>query len=214
LRKKLALVNCGKWQDKNEGPLAQKLRTIDGIKQVQKMLEQRGIDFFAPPLMEMLRQKTYMQCWTATSEKVEMWKEYSKTKDSVRFTTTLGKITNIAPFHIFEVEYCNNLSLDKEIEQIFPNMNGLSVITITEVFRRKHKDYSFEEEVRLMYNDMVFDLSEDLPGIKKKSFANIPDFVEAVVVDPRATDDLTEEVEKFCRENSILFNGRSALKMS
>jgi hypothetical protein len=93
-------------------------------------------------------------------------------------------------------------------------MGGLSVITITEVFRRKHDDYDFEDEVRLMYNNMVSDMSEDSPGIKKLSFSNIPDFVEGVIVDPRASPELAAEVEQFCLIQSIPFNGRSALKMS
>jgi hypothetical protein len=155
-----------------------------------------------------------MQCWTAADEKVRMWEEYSKNCDSIRFTTRLGKIASIAHFHIYEVEYCSELVLDREIEQIFPNMNGLSVITMTEVFRRKHNDYDFEEEIRLMYNNMIFDLSEDLPGIKKLSFATVPDFVEEVIVDPRTSDGLTAEVEQFCRTHSIPFKGRSTLKMN
>lgn len=211
--KKLALVSCGKWDDQNEGPLAQKLRTMEGIRQVQQILSQRGIDLFTPIIMDMFRRKTYMQCWTAAHEKVRMWEEYSKSRDSVRFTTTLGKIQSIAPLHIFEVDYCSELPVDKEIENIFADMDGLSVITMTEIFRRKHTDYAFEEEVRLMYNNMVFDMSEDMPGIKKLSFEKIPDFVEGVIVDPRASPELLAEVGEFCGINSIPFNGRSSLKM-
>jgi hypothetical protein len=210
--KKLALVSCSKWFDKNEGPLAQKLRTIRGVRLVEEKLEQRRLSL---PLMvfEMLRQKTYMQCWTAADEKVRMWEEYSKNRDSVRFTTRLGKIAAVGNVHIYPVEYRASLDLDEEIDRIFPNMGGLSVITMTEIFRRKHVDYDYEEEIRLMHQDYVFSQREDSPGIKKLSFAHIPNFVEGVVLDPRASAPLTTSVEEFCVENSIPFCGRSTLKM-
>jgi hypothetical protein len=214
--KKLALVNCSKWKDIHEGPLAQSVRTMSGVAQVQKMLADRGINFFTPIIMQLARQKTYMQCWTAAAEKARMWEEYSLDRDSVRFSTRLGKIGCIAPFHIYKVEYREELSLDEEIAEVLLNLNGVQVISMDQVFRRKLQDYDYEDEIRLMYMHDIMDFTykEDLPGIKKFSFAHEPNFIESVIVDPRASDDLTMQVEQFCREKNIQFNGRSTLQMN
>lgn len=213
LDQKLTLVSCAKWTDPHEGPLAKRLMTIDGACEIEAHLEKRGLLMFPMLSIEMLRRYTYMQCWTAAEEKPRMWEEYSPDCDGVRFATTLQKIYNICHLHVYEVEYVDTLDFETEAEKIFSRASGVPVITMTQVFRRKHRQYDYEEEVRIMYNMTGFE-SNDESGLKKLDLSHIPNFIEGAIVDPRASDELVEEVRIFCEENSIAFHGRSSLCMT
>jgi len=212
----LVLVTPDLWSDKHEGFLAQELKTRAGISKVALLLQQKGLGLHPSLTAAMLHeflQGTYMQCWTAAAEKPSMWGEYSGDGASVRVTTTLGKIRRAAYLGIYKVEYRDTLSLEEEIEQIFPTPDLLLQLSYPQIFRRKRKKYDYEEEIRLMHCNVGFTNSSSNPKLYPISFAHVADFIESVVVDPRATDDVTSVIEKFCTDNGIAFAGRSSLQM-
>jgi len=215
-KKELVLVTPDLWSDKYEGYLAREMKTIDGIGRVALLLHRKGIGVhpaLTAAMLQQLQRGTYMQCWTAAAEKPSMWGEYSGDGASVRVTTTLGKIRRAAYLGIYKVEYRDKLSLEEEIDEIFPTPELLLQISYPQIFRRKRQKYNHEEEIRLMYCAFGFPNNSPNPKLHSVSFAHVPDFIESVVVDPRATDEATAQVQKFCADNGIPFGGRSSLHM-
>lgn len=73
-------------------------------------------------------------------------------------------------------------------------------------------DMKFEEKLDKVIE--LLNLGDKRKGIKKISYAHIPNFIDGVLVHPLAPDWYVDVVHEFCKRNEITFEGKSTLYSS
>ncbi|MES2050061.1 MAG: hypothetical protein V4447_16800, partial [Pseudomonadota bacterium] len=147
------------WHDPYEGFILKALRSIEGQNRIAKWLDRRGYlnlpSGDAMSILEYLHKTVHMQSWTKKEQSQAMWKLYHHIGETVRISTSVDKIKKLEGILIVPIKY-KKLTLDNELSHVFKR----NKLEYGEIFARKSKEYSHEEEIRLMS-------SIDLTLIKK-----------------------------------------------
>ena len=67
------------------------------------------------------------------------------------------------------------------------------------------------EVLMKIIQDLDTELHNGMRNIRYISFNRIPNFIKSVMVHPKASDSLSEEIENICSDNDIHFLGKSTL---
>lgn len=236
--KSLNFVRPKVWEDPYEGFIFQKLKTIDGKKEIEYLLKKIP-DNIAKSIFFDLALKFekifYAQSWSLCSESDAMWRIYNYENKTVRIEVLESKIRQIENIEIVDVEYDDEINLEREIEKI-----GLykDQTNFMEIYRVKRTAFRHEREVRLIYqnNEAINQISEDkielfekalrgtelesvlndittksYPDIFKIDISSIPSFVNSVCLHPQAPDWFDLTIRKYCELNKINYIGKSKL---
>lgn len=178
--KSIYISKVSSWDDPWEGVLSR----IPHYDENGKLLKTLGssLDYM------------YGQCWSLTPESDALWRIYSPNKEGILIKTkitNLYKIEGYTRAYIGKVLYYNNL---KTID--------LRSLNHFEGYLLKRDSFQHENEVRLLidYND-IKDKKEKLDYIELK--VNVSDFIEEVIVDPRASIWFYKMVDLYCRRNEL-----------
>jgi hypothetical protein len=215
--KALTFVSYDRWTDSHEAYLIQALRTLEGEKLLERVFAKLGYQQNARLFRAMIqagKRGRHMQSWTCGPESEEMWRIYSPERQCVRVQTSALKVWN-SKIEALPIVYVPKLSVEEEIKRLLSD--GGHCMDFINIFTRKLKRFSFEQEVRFISED-VFAFPDSNSGVvpgkeylRKVDISHIPDFIESVVVDPEATPSFVNEVERFCNANNIPFGGQSDL---
>lgn len=149
----------------------------------------------------------YAQCWSFNEESEAFWRRYAdKTRRAVKIRTTAGKLmaeiypfsSTFAPLQFFfrRVRYVST----EELEKFKQSMRDCLISNWSELFLEslclKRKVFSYEEEVRLIYQETESG-SKYKPAPQIKTIPADPSrFIEELVVDPWCTDQDRVTLEK------------------
>lgn len=186
---KTYLTRISSWDDTWEAPTIKlPMQHEDG--KISKPGYSSGIDLFA-------------QCWTSKKESDAMWRIYSASKDGIKIGTTIKKFELLeGPKHyaVDEIFYYENL------------MEGLKYCdehsSIRRIFREgliKRNEFSHEQEIRLITinaPNMLEKVLKDEENYLELNL-NAKDFIEEIVVDPRAEEYYVETIKKYCERVGI-----------
>jgi hypothetical protein len=129
-----------------------------------------GLGDAAPILriQEMHRTRTFLSCWHKNErENPRMWKEYTKTNDSIALLTDVASLSAATPDQCkgADVHYIGE-------DQPLPELHSLAALV-----HKRRKPYAFENEFRLLYM---------LRGEERVSPDNKEDFFRLIPADPLA----------------------------
>lgn len=157
----------------------------------------------------------YAQCWSFNAESEALWRRYAgKTRRAVKIRTTAGKLmaeiypfnSELAPLQFFfrRVRYVST----EELEEFKQSMRDCLTFNWRELFLEslclKRKAFSYEDEVRLIYQETESS-SPPNPTPEVKTIPADPSrFIEEVVVDPWCSEEERKSLEK---EISGLYSG-------
>lgn len=138
---------------------------------------------------------TFGQCWTLKEESEAMWNIYSPNRDGVKIKTSASKIFSIEGLTqgiLAKVEYTDYKTI------VVPENEKFGTMLL------KRKAFEHEEEVRLLVNANFYqgvnyrdsNLCFDIDPI---------DFIEEIVVDPRANDWLVDAIKLYCKRVGFRF---------
>ena len=149
----------------------------------------------------------YVQCWSFNAESEALWRRYAdKTRRAVKIRTTAGKLmaeiypfnSTFAPlqFSFRKVQYVSAETL----EEFKQSMGDCHISNWSNQFLEslclKRKVFSYEEEVRLIYQETESG-SKYKPAPQIKTIPADPSrFIEELVVDPWCTDQDRVTLEK------------------
>lgn len=138
------------------------------------------------------------QCWTLKEESDAMWRIYSPNKDEIKIATSVKKfelITGIDHYAVNKVYYYSDL---RDGLQYGENMEGLSNLLKDGLIKRVA--FNHEEEVRLLtLNDERILGKRIKDGNHIQLGINVIEFIEDIVIDPRADDYYIDTIRKYCR---------------
>ena len=148
--------------------------------------------------LEELQNAWYVQCWTFEKERDALWRIYSPAKDGVRVSTTIRRLFSYIwngkdPFNrlryfIGKVSYKSRVEIEALMqENSFWNfaMGGQNH-GFARLLCIKRKDFSHEDEVRVMFNDVEHKLGEE--GLYRQHFEYDKVF-DSICLDPRLDED-------------------------
>lgn len=151
----------------------------------------------------------YGQSWTLNGgESDVLWRAFGNRGDVVRVRSTIRKLFNTfvgypsdaepvesLKLRIGDVEYCNQADLERDIEcqKLAEDLDGEMGF-----FFRKRKEFEDEHELRcvaLVKDEKGLDKRTDVNGsVLKFRIGNIDDFIEEVLLDPRVSPCVREQV--------------------
>ncbi|MDW7673638.1 MAG: DUF2971 domain-containing protein [Bacillota bacterium] len=182
--KKINLTNIGKWPDKWEAAL----------NKLPIVAENGEVNY---PLYD-LYQEMYGQCWSLNSESDAMWRIYSPKKQGILIGTTTEKFRKIDKLSygvLGKVKYYSDI---KEVLKYLGDNHGLSGGLV------KRTAFEYENEVRLLTLRKFINDSD-----KEGPYINIPleptDFIEDIIIDPRASQWLVEAITSYCKRVGFKF---------
>lgn len=202
------------WEDTYEGILYRAMKTSQGKSKIQNIVKKQGLEVFCDILSD--DYAIYMlkcQCWSKQRDSVAMWSIYSNNNNSIMIKTNESKLKklkydsqNLSTFH---VKYIKDISLEDEILQATVD-NSLD---ISMVFKTKRVAFQHEEEVRVFVGGVLdlYDSKTYSEPIRVKIPSKIENFIEEVLVHPKAADWYVKIIEKFCKDRGINFLGKSKL---
>ena len=147
--------------------------------------------------LEDLQSKCYVQCWTYKKESDALWRIYSPCKNGVRVSTTVRKlfdsIYNQKEDLPFLRYFIGNVSYipQKEIEDFLNGCSfgdivaGGSNNNIAELLCIKRPEFNYEEEVRILVNDINGNIGNEV--LYRIPF-KIENVFDDVCLDPRFND--------------------------
>jgi len=135
----------------------------------------------------------YGQCWSLTSESDALWRIYSPYSEGVVIKSRVSKLSNINGYNraaVGKVEYFSDLA---KID--LAKYGGIKGYLL------KRKAFKHEEEVRLLvdYHFMVNKEKEDYIQFD----IDINNFIEEVIIDPRASKWFEDMVILYCNSKGI-----------
>lgn len=186
----LYLRQASRFDDLLEGTLPEQLRrgASDVIGDVS-VFEQKN------------RDQTYLSCWTlGTKDNMALWKLYGVSAESVAITTTVKRLTTVAPgwaehgsIDVRKVRYINYAG------RRLPNgVYGLG----KDLFRLKHVAYSFEKEVRVVLTRST-KMGRDTTPSAIRVPVNLDRFLRSIVVGPEADNWFFDLVVDVARKYNI-----------
>ncbi len=132
------------------------------------------------------RDRSYLSCWTlGAKDNMALWKLYGGAAESVAITTTVKRLTTVAPgwakygsVDVRKVRYINHAG------RRLPNgAYGVG----KDLFSLKHIAYSFEKEVRIVVTRPTPGKRQAVPSAIRVP-VNIDRFLRSIVVAPEAGD--------------------------
>ena len=158
----------------------------------------------------------YAQCWSFNAESEALWRRYAdKTRRAVKIRSKAGKLmaeiypfnSELAPLQFFfrRVRYAST----EELEKFKQSISDCNTSYWSELFLKslclKRREFSYEEEVRLIYQEPNSTAgTNEIPLIK-----NIPAdptrFIEEIVIDPWCSETERDVLEK---QISNWYNGQ------
>lgn len=186
---KTYLTRISSWDDTWEAP-TMKLPMQHEDGRLSKPVYSSGMDLFA-------------QCWTSKKESDAMWRIYSASKDGIKIGTTVKKFELLEGprrYAVDEIFYYENL------------MEGLKYCdqhsSIMRIFREgliKRDEFSHEQEIRLITINAPNTLEKVLKDEENYLELNLnaKDFIEEIVIDPRAEEYYVETIKKYCERVGI-----------
>lgn len=186
----LYLTQASRFDDVLEGTLPEQLRrSSSGVIGDVSVFEQRN------------RDRTYLSCWTlGAKDNMALWKLYGVGAESVAITTTVKRLTTVAPgwavhgsVDVRKVRYINYAG------RRLPNgVYGLG----KDLFGLKHVAYSFEKEVRVVLTRSVTRGRDATPSAIRVP-ANLDRFLRSIVVGPEAGNWFFDLVFDIARKYNI-----------
>ncbi|MDF1739350.1 MAG: hypothetical protein P1U86_09330 [Verrucomicrobiales bacterium] len=194
-KRKLVLVNPGKWED----PFENFLLSRDGVD-----VDGSTVSF------RRLADSWFGQCWTTNSDTDAMWRIYSHDMQSLRVKTTVGKLAKYLwdpddkfsslKYFIGKVRYFPR----EEIEE-FLGSASFSELALggqnqgfAETLLAKRLEFEHESEVRVLTCEIDSDKASQLSGLYKVA-VDPHDLVDEICIDPRLLDPFDVE----CLEKKV-----------
>jgi len=162
-----------------------------------------------------VHERFYGQCWTLNKDETDaLWRIYSPKKDGIRVRTTIAKLFSsiydckkpgaFASFFIGKVRYWEEREIRRYLRNGFLGSNILNYLWTAWTLLIKRKEFSHENEIRLLYIES---------RIKKAEKNNIYSYdvdintvFDEILFDPRFNND---EYKKFRNEIEALgFKGK------
>lgn len=191
----LYLGQASRFDDRLEGTLPEQVR--QGLRDLPDFVAKYGDPTFWE---QEHRNRTYLSCWTlGAKDNMALWKLYGSATASVAITTTIKRLTNVAPswgkygnVEVKKVRYIDHAG------RLRDGVYGLDA----SVFGLKHAAYSFEKEVRIVVTR---------PNPRKRWPAprairvpvNLDQFLRSIVVAPEAGDWFFDLVADVARRYSV-----------
>lgn len=177
---KLYLRQASRFDDRLEGTLPEAIRR--SAHELPDFVTRHG----NPSAWEHKnKDRTYLSCWTlGAKDNMALWKLYGGVTESVAITTTVDRLTTVAPswgtygrVGVRKVRYINHAGR-------LPN----GVYGFDEsVFGLKHVAYSFEKEVRIVVTRPIPGKQDDVPSAIRVP-VNLDRVLRSIVVAPEADD--------------------------
>lgn len=175
------------WDDTWEAPTT-KMKTEFEDGKLEVPLYSSGMELFA-------------QCWTSKEESDAMWRIYSNSKDGIKIQTTVKKLELLEGINYYAVE---KVFYYKDL------MEGLNYSQKLDFPMRvfwegliKRDAFTHEQEVRVITSSIpTFKCLEKNLDLKDKYLElglNAKDFIEEIIIDPRAENYYVEAIKSYCK---------------
>ena len=183
---KLAINRISKWDDVYENFILKQDYTLNDGTPINVINQVNGV---------------FGQCWTVYPETDALWRIYSPEPEhnAIRIKTTVEKLydtlyqsdNNMADTYIGLVQY----KAQKDIEDAILSLSPLDIRDIQSVVVNgafvKRKEFSHEQEVRIV---RILDSEQSSKAGKLLYFPINSQFIEEFCIDPRANDQLTQQL--------------------
>lgn len=185
---KTYLTRISSWEDTWEAP-TRKIPTQHDNGKIEFPLYCASMDLFG-------------QCWTLNKESDAMWRIYSTSKDGIKIGTSIKKfelIEGLEHSGFNKVLYYRDL---KEGLDISKSISGFSHMFADGLIKRDA--FQHEKEVRLITRN-----DERMIGkrISKGNYMEFKlyykDFLEEIVIDPRAEDYYVDTIRNYCKRAEL-----------
>jgi hypothetical protein len=103
-------------------------------------------------------------------------------------------------------QFADDVDMEKHFKAFFVLIDHPKKL---EVLESLYPTLDVEEQTRKLIT--FLNIGKDRISTKDISFANIPDFIEGVLIHPLAPKWYEEIVKEFCKQNAICFEGQSTL---
>jgi hypothetical protein len=130
------------------------------------------------------RERAYLSCWSlGARDNMALWKLYGGSTQSVAITTTIGRLTKVAPTWAVhgDVEVRKIRYVDFAGEILPDGAYGYG----KDLFSLKHDAYSYENEVRIVITRLLLKKRKPLPEAVRVP-VDLDTFIRSVVVAPNA----------------------------
>lgn len=186
---KTYLTRISSWDDTWEAPIM-KLPTQHDNGRLSKPAYSSGMDLFA-------------QCWTSKKESDAMWRIYSASKDGIKIGTTVKKfelLEGLGYYAVDEIFYYKNL-----MEGLDYCNEGSSIMRTFREGLIKRDEFIHEQEIRLITINSPNTLGKVLKAEENYLELNLDakDFIEEIIIDPRAEKYYVETIKKYCERVGI-----------
>lgn len=189
--KRLYLRRADLLTDKFEGSFTPEIKAAL-VEAYQLVGEEGGYE----KLRRRLRHGSYINCWTlGLHDNMAMWAIYGKSNASVAITTTVGKLkkeleksTLTESIKVYKVEYVNHWKDPK-----------ISLLPFTNVFKYKLAAYTYEQEVRVVFNDNCEDFDDPAKAEGIYLDVCLKNLLRTIVVSPDAEPWFVEQVKDLVR---------------
>lgn len=151
------------------------------------------------------------QCWCKAENSPEMWKAYSKEKQSVCIEVSLPKLLKLHygknKVEGFNVEYKNTLTVEEELEKSLGSHNEFY---FPFVLQNKSIEYLFEDEYRLFVclldsDGKYIGKDDEKKGINVNIDEDITTFISKVYCHPESPNDYKNKIKEYCNEHKLKF---------
>ena len=154
--------------------------------------------------LEELQNAWYVQCWTFKKESDAMWRIYSPCKDGVRVSTTTRKLFSSIwnekdpyrrlRYFIGKVRYHSRIEIESfmQVNTFWNIAIGGQNHSFAKLLCIKREEFSHEDEVRVMFNDVEHNLGEE--GLYRQQFEYDKVF-DSICLDPRLDEDEFEQLK-------------------
>ncbi|MEG0297553.1 MAG: DUF2971 domain-containing protein [Clostridium sp.] len=150
----------------------------------------------------------FAQCWTTKKESDAMWRIYSPTKDGIKVGTSIKKfelIQGVNYYAIGKIHYYDKLqdalNFNNELNKLRPMLYDALI---------KREEFSHEEEVRLITfhapNNTLDCKQIDDKENHLELNVNVNEFIEEIVIDPRAATYYVDVIKSYCEKSGIKVN--------
>jgi hypothetical protein len=185
---KTYLTRISSWDDTWEAP-SRKIPTQQYNGKLEFPLYCASMDLFG-------------QCWTLKTESDAMWRIYSPLKDGIKIGTSIKKfelIEGLKHSVIHKVLYYGNL---KEGLERAKNISGFGQMFADGLIKRDA--FEHEKEVRLITrNDERMIGKYIAEGDFLEYELEYKDFIEEIVIDPRADDYFVDTIKSYCKRAGL-----------
>jgi len=214
--KALTFVNpLTSWEDGYEGIVFRALQTNDGQERIQEILDSVSSQHF---IIAEMAKFIRCQCWTKTRDSIAMWSTYRNNDKAEMIKSRSDKIecltngnTNIRLHEVDYYELNDESNLEEELKRVIGNAITGEELDISRFFVSKRIGFQHENEVRAITSitpgeDFLQRIDKPL---RVEITQPISDFIEEVMVHPKAEDWYTQVIKDFCAIYGVNFSGKS-----